>query len=309
MIKPTSASGTMARRRSGPLPCGANVILCADDFAISDGVSRAIEELGAVRRLSATSAIVTLPTWTSHAPRLAKLRPKMAIGLHINLTLGQPMAAMPRIAPDGRLPGLTTLLAMALAGRLSQDEVVAEVLRQLTAFEAGVGWPPDFVDGHQHAHALPGIRSGVVRALARHDRERRLLVRDPADRLGVIVRRGASVPKALALSALVAGFGSTVRRAGFGTNQGFSGVSDFDRRSPYEQELTRFFQLPGRRHLVMCHPGYPDAGLHAVDPIVERRQDELAAISQAPGLVDAIWHVERGATGKQLAWPGRRCQP
>ena len=49
------------------------IILCADDFGLTDGVSRAIIELCHARRLSATSALVTFDDWATQAQRLHEL--------------------------------------------------------------------------------------------------------------------------------------------------------------------------------------------------------------------------------------------
>ena len=46
------------------------IILCADDYALTEGVSRAIGELAAAQRLSATSVLVTSAHWPAAAPRL-----------------------------------------------------------------------------------------------------------------------------------------------------------------------------------------------------------------------------------------------
>ena len=252
----TAGTGECAALKSG-----ANVILCADDFAMTDGVSRGIEELALARRLSATSAIVTLPGWERHAHRLAGLRPFLAIGLHINLTLGAPLAAMPTLAPDGELPDHPRLVRMALIGQAPAPEIAAEIGRQLARFEQGTGFAPDFIDGHQHVHTLPGIRSALLEVLARHRCEPKPLVRDPADGLSAILQRRTSAHKALAIALLSRGFGKRVRAAGFPTNHGFSGVSAFDMSSCFADELATFFAMPGPRHLVMCHPGYADAAL------------------------------------------------
>ena len=48
------------------------IILCADDYALTEGVSRAIGELAAARRLSATSVLVTSAHWPAGAPRLSR---------------------------------------------------------------------------------------------------------------------------------------------------------------------------------------------------------------------------------------------
>src|SRR5690349_9625080 len=107
------------------------VILCADDYALSPGVARAIGELSAARRLSATSVLVTTTHWPALAPRLSVHRGHLAIGLHFNLTLGAPLGNMRRLAPAGILPKLGRLISGALVGYLDRVEIRDELERQL----------------------------------------------------------------------------------------------------------------------------------------------------------------------------------
>ena len=102
------------------------IILTADDYAMTDGVSRAIEDLARARRLSATSAMVTMPGWREAAPRIAALRGEIAIGLHLNLTVGAPLGPMPKLAPDGIFPSLKSLLARSLTPLLSPSAETRE---------------------------------------------------------------------------------------------------------------------------------------------------------------------------------------
>jgi chitin disaccharide deacetylase len=44
---------------------------------------------------------------------------------------------------------------------------------------------------------------------------------------------------------------------------------------------------PGRNHLVMCHPGYIDAELAAVDPVTSTREKELAFLL-SPRFADGL---------------------
>jgi hypothetical protein len=293
---------TIDEDRKTPIEPGANVILCADDFGMTEGVSRGIEELALARRLSATSALVNLPAWKTLAPRLNELRPYLATGLHLNLTLGPPTGPMPGLAPDGELPEHMALVRKCLTAAVSVDEIAAEIARQLTAFEEGTGFPPDFVDGHQHVHSLPRVRRALLEVLKDRYPGLRPLVRDPEDRPARILRRLAVPHKALAINMLSLGFGGELRGAGFVTNHGFSGVSAFDLDSSYEDELCRFFSHRGPRHLVMCHPGYPDAELAELDPVVERRHQELDAIFAVDRLDEAIWHVPGGRQRAPIDW-------
>jgi len=210
---------------------------------------------------------------------------------------------MPDLAPGGELPGLKALLVKALAGRVAHRDIVKEVCRQLVCFEAELGHPPDFIDGHQHVHALPGVRKAVVCALQKHCGGRRPLVRDPADLPVAIIARGVAPTKSLAIATLAAGFGRLVRKSGFRTNHGFSGVSSFDESVPYSRELERFFTRQGPRHLVMCHPGYPDAELARLDPVVGRRKAELETLRETPDLPARLWRPIRSRGNGELQWP------
>src|SRR5689334_15435364 len=107
------------------------VVLCADDFGLSDGVSCGILELARNGRLSATSAMTNLPGWRRAAPQLAELRGEIAVGLHLNLTAGPPLGTMPRLAPRGAMPALAALVRSALTGTLPIAEIEGEIERQL----------------------------------------------------------------------------------------------------------------------------------------------------------------------------------
>lgn len=283
--------------------CSVPPILCADDFGISPGVGSGIETLAEANRISATTAIVTLPTWSREGARLSALRARIAIGLHVNLTLGAPLGPAPDLAPSGMLPSLKALVARCLCGRApNASEVALEVGRQIDRFADVVGYLPDFIDGHQHVHVLPGIRGGFLRALSSRFSDHRPLVRDPSDRIGAIVARGCAVSKALSVAALGYGFGAALRGAGFPANSGFSGFSSFDARISYADELERSFRFAGPRHLIMCHPGYVDAELIRLDPVVTRRREELRCLLSAPHLDTRIWHMGPRCEHRLQSW-------
>jgi len=277
------------------------ILLSADDFAMTEGITRGIEELAHAGLLSATSALVTTPHWHEHAHRLANLRDSVAIGLHFNLTLGSPLGPMPRLAPDGSLPTVGKLTRLALTRRISRSEIEQEANRQLVQFESLVGAPPDFIDGHQHVHALPVVRSGLLAAVRQRAGGRRLLVRHPGDRLRAIRARGGAWKKALTISWLARGFRSEVEAAGLMVNDSFAGITEFLPEAA-EADLNASLLEPGRLHIAMCHPGHPDAELAAIDPVTERRKTEMEAIRKCPGLATRIWHPRRPADGPPINW-------
>ncbi|MXQ14500.1 ChbG/HpnK family deacetylase [Microvirga makkahensis] len=252
-----------------------NVILCADDYGLSDGVSRGIAELAAMGRLSATGAMTNMPGWRRASPDLEPLRRRIGIGLHLNLTTGAPLGPMAGLAPAGRFPSLLELLAKAFRGGLDGAEIMGEIARQLDAFEEAQGAAPSFVDGHQHVHVLPGVREALLRVLRGRGLAGRVWLRDPADRTISIVRRPVGRGKALVVRTFARGFAREAHAAGFVTNRGFSGFAPFDLSVPahriFEAALSRMDRVP----LVMCHPGYGDDELRGLDPAVESRVAEL----------------------------------
>ena len=278
------------------------IILCADDYALSEGVSRAVGELAAARRLSATSVLVTTRHWPAAAARLAVHRGRLSVGLHLNLTLGHPLGHMPGLARAGTFPGRNALLARALLGLLGTAEIQGEIERQLEAFEKGVGFPPDHIDGHEHVHVLPGVRTALLAAVSRRYRVTPPLIRDPTDRWPAIFARGTPRIKALGVAALALGFASAARACGIPTNQGFSGFSSFDVGEPYAQELARALREPGPRHIVMCHPGHVDDELGGIDAVVERRRMEYDALMRDLLLPERIWRPTRSADGPPVDW-------
>lgn len=281
--------------RPAAIASGPKAMLCADDYGISPAVSAGIEHLSIAGRLSATSCMVTFAEWPDLARRLAGLRGRIAIGLHLNLTTGAPLGPMPVLAPTGSFPAIDTVIAKAMRGAIDPTEIAVETTRQLEAFAEHAGFAPDFLDGHQHVHSLPRLRHGVLQALTIFAAGRPMLVRDPSDRLARILRRRMSVPKSNMISALAMGFAGALRSAGFLCNDGFSGVSRFDPAVPYAAEIEAAFTACGPRHLAMCHPGHVDAVLATRDAVTTRREDELATLLNAEGLTERLWRPDRSA--------------
>jgi predicted glycoside hydrolase/deacetylase ChbG (UPF0249 family) len=82
----------------------------------------------------------------------------------------------------------------ANSGPGGPEGALRELERQLEAFEAALGRPPAYLDGHRHCHA----RSGLAEALAREAAHRGLPVRSvDADHRRVLRDAGAATPDRL----------------------------------------------------------------------------------------------------------------
>jgi chitin disaccharide deacetylase len=253
------------------------LVLSADDYGLAPGVGAAIRELAAAGRLSATGCMTPSPFWPEEARALRPFSGRIDIGLHLTLTDHLPLTRPQRLAPGGRLPPLGRLMRLALARRLDPGEIEAELDAQLDAFEAAMGRPPDFVDGHQHVHQLPGVAPVLVGAWRR--RLRGAWIRVCWDAPGRILRRRVAPARSLLIALLGARLRTAALRHAIPTNDGFAGVNDFDPAKPFGDLFRRFLAAPGPRHLVMCHPGRVDAALMAADPVTTRREQELAYLA------------------------------
>lgn len=230
------------------------IVLCADDYAITTPVSRAILELAAARRISALSCMTASPLWPVHGPWLRDVRDHVDIGLHITLVDEAPLTTMPKTAPRGRLPDVGTLIVKSYLGLLDLTEIESEMRAQIDAFETVMGFSPQHLDGHLHTHVLPGIRDIVTRLA--QSRTPRPWVRNISDQITSIVKRGVAIPKATFLSFLGRDFALNTNLP---MNNGFSGLyglspSDGDYGALFEH----FVQASAGRHLIMCHPGAAD---------------------------------------------------
>lgn len=266
--------------------------LCADDFGQSAAIDHAILHLAARGRLSEVSCMVNRPAWPVDGARLAALPAVVAgrvrAGLHFNLTEGKPLSpALARRWP--RLPTLPRLILLAHLGRLPLAELGDEMQAQFAAFERAFGRPPAHVDGHQHVHHLPGVRTLLLRALA----ARPGLV---ARHTGRVAGPGFAVKRMLIQGTGGAALGRRLVASGRQANGTLLGVYDF-LDADYGGLMRHWLAaLPAQGAMIFCHPGARagDAG----DPIAAAREREFAYLDSADFAADLA------AAGVRLARGG-----
>jgi predicted glycoside hydrolase/deacetylase ChbG (UPF0249 family) len=154
------------------------------------------------------------------------------------------------------------------------------IARQLDAFEQAMGRAPDFVDGHQHVHQLPGVRDALLDVLAeRYGTGSGPTM--PAVRATVPADRRWSAGKAGVL-ALLGGwwFRRRLRSLGIPHNAGFAGVYGFDAptAADYGRHMERWLDGSPDGTLMMCHPA---TALVPGDAIAGQRVVEFDYLSSA----------------------------
>ena len=240
------------------------LILNADDYAMDERVDHAILTLIARNAVTAASAMVLSPRWTQAAGEIRQMNADC--GLHLDLTSA---FAATKLA----VPSLRSLIARSYAGRLEAAAIRDAIEAQLDLFEHALGRPPDFVDGHQHVHQLPAIRSQLLDALQRRYGAN-------AARIGIRIClarrwRGAKAQLIGALGA--APTAKLARRLGHPVNTDFLGVYGFSPEADlpllWRQWLTG---MQGDMPLAMCHVAAASSQSTIADPIRPARTGELA---------------------------------
>jgi hypothetical protein len=241
------------------------IVVCADDYGMSEGVSAVIADLVERGALSATTCLVDQPGWAGSFPSLRRLaedaQRDIAVGLHLDL--------------KSPWTGVASALA-AFRG-------------QWRRFEQDFGRPPDFIDGHRHVHLFPGPRAALFQLASEADAGGWLRqCRTSSARLSV---------KRLVLDALNAGFERRARHEGRRTNPGFGGLRRFD---PDEDIVAIWRQdLAAMRQggVLMTHPGPLDSS-DAISAC--RAQEASLLISGAVAAALAANGLEMG--GASASW-------
>jgi predicted glycoside hydrolase/deacetylase ChbG (UPF0249 family) len=259
------------------------VTLCADDYGLSRGIDAAIDELVRRGRLSALSCLTNAPSWPADGPQWAAPQPGVAVGLHFNLTDGVPLSEALRTHWP-RMPSLPSCIAAAHLGCLPLAAIAEELAAQWAAFVAATGRAPDFVDGHQHVHHLPGVRKAVLEWLRRQPKP-------PALRSTGCVLGPGSLAKRLAIEwtggrALARALAQQRGAACVPSNSVLLGVYDFV-VTDYRRLMRAWLaNVPAAGGLIFCHPGQrsPDAAGDAIAAAREREWAYLASEAFAADL-------------------------
>jgi len=217
-------------------------ILCADDFAQDDAVSIAVLRLVEAGRLSAVSCFTDAPQWRTFGRELVAGAEQVYLGVHFNLTHEF----------DRGAHALPFWIASTLARKIDGSAVLDHLRRQVDRFADVTGRLPDFIDGHQHVHAFPMIRSIVrdyVLALAQ---DHPVLVRNvslPFGQTDAPFKRRVIQAMAAAGPDVSAGWS-------FYMNEAFGGDYSLRAKVDYAALFAQWLAAAPRcGGLIMCHPG------------------------------------------------------
>jgi predicted glycoside hydrolase/deacetylase ChbG (UPF0249 family) len=255
-------------------PAPRRIILCADDYGLSPGINRAILDLIGRRRINATSVMTVAPAFdraSTAALQDAARAGNCQIGLHLTLTAPfRPLTLHFRPLQNDTFLPLSRLLGASLLRRLDREMLRAEIAAQLAVFQQMFGRPPDYIDGHQHVQAFPQVRDAFLDAVA--NAAPAAWIRQCGRAPGV--KRSAADLKSLTLDWLSAGLRKRAAKNGLTFNPAFAGAYDFTREPDFAGLFAGFLEGLPEGGLVMCHPGFVDEVLVALDPLTRQRERE-----------------------------------
>lgn len=142
------------------------LIVNADDFALTERVSRGILEAHQHGVVTSTSVLAVTPAFRRSISMLRDV-PTIGVGVHLAVVGEDPPLLSAREIPTlvderGRLfHSWKTFLPRAAAGRIDPDDVRREFTAQFEAV-ASEGFAVDHLDTHQNLHLWPLVREAIL---------------------------------------------------------------------------------------------------------------------------------------------------
>ena len=227
----------------------------ADDFGMTEGVTRGIHEAITKGIVTSTSAMACVPGAEANL-RLFLASTTGTIGAHLQLTDGRPVLPPEEVPSlvdgDGRFFSKT-----ALPWTMNADEVLREWKAQLARLRQ-LGIEPAYLDTHHHVH----LRTQLLPLMAQLANELQLPVRGGLPATVKMLRyNGCSTPDCTLLDFFGPGLDA----------------------QKLESVLTAALQTYGNDAVLelSCHPGYSSPGLEALSKYAVERESELSVFIQS----------------------------
>jgi chitin disaccharide deacetylase len=228
---------------------GRTLIVNADDFGLTAGVSRGILDAHRKGIVTSTTVIVNRPIDPALVEQL--LASGLGVGLHLNLTLGRPISSPARVRSLVDAEGVFIRDPLEAAARADKDEARIELGTQIDAFRRLIGRFPTHLDSHHH--------------VGRHEPIMELVL-DFARAIKVPVRSQDDVVRASA------------RKVKVRTTDHFIGDAGAEPYWTGDRVLEHLEALLGGTTEFMTHPGYYDDDL-AYSRYGRQRDAELTGLS------------------------------
>jgi len=264
------------------------LIINADDFGLTSGINRAVEQLHQAKVLTSATLMATGPAF-NEAVAISRANPGLGIGCHIVLTDGIPVSHPERIptllGADGKTfrPSLLDFVQALLRNTIREEEIEREALAQIQKLQhAGIN--VTHVDTHKHTHLFPAVARPLLRAM---NQSSIAAIRNPFEPAFTQNLAHSGFKRRLQLSLLkrlrpAFQRHSELQRSEVLTADGTLGISATGNLNATTLlEILGVFPTSGTFELV-CHPGYNDAELDRITTrLRSHREIEMQALKSA----------------------------
>jgi hopanoid biosynthesis associated protein HpnK len=261
------------------------LIVNADDFGLTSGVNRAIIEAHE-RGIVTSATLMANGAKFREAVEMASQTPRLSVGCHVLLVDGSPVLDPRQVsslatanpgAPKFR-DSLTSFAGLAIAGRLDEDQIEAEISAQIRKLQA-TGIRVSHLDSHKHTHMFPAVFRPMLRAAKVCGVP---AVRNPFEPLFL---GGTRNWKRRFQLGILKSFRTTFRKAleesGARTPDGCVGILTTGGLSP-ETFRQLVENLPEGTWEFVTHPGYNDAELDRTRTrLRDSRENELGILTSS----------------------------
>ncbi len=254
------------------------LIVNADDFGISAGVSRGILEGHQRGILTSTSAMVNLPDTPVFIRRAQQEAPRLGIGLHFTLSFGKPVSVAERVpslvTADGRFCSTYETL-QEMAKSFTAEDLRTELTAQFDRFVEIAGRLPDHLDSHHGITYTHPDAYDVMRGLAQ---QHQLPIRNES----WFLDSGQDSAAAERLRKIHGTYPDPIWPQAFDPQPTF-----YDQHATLENLLHAIEAVPEGVSEFACHPGY---GADLDETYAAPREQELAIVTSEA----ARTAIERG---------------
>ena len=251
------------------------IIVCADDFALNEGISSAILALLGKHCISATSCMTTSPLWPEWGERLKPLASQVDIGLHWDLTQFTPLSASSAHGLTQPLSIGQTILK-AYSRQFSLAALQQECLLQLQRFQEVMGFAPHFIDGHQHIHQFPQLRDALLEVCQSYFKQDRPPIR-LVNGYPFLSPLRDSLLKLLIHTLGRNAFKRQLDKMQWPYYEDFKGIYVFKGNPNVAALFKQFIQQISTHGIIMCHPGHLSDP--KTDPISQLREQEYSFLN------------------------------
>ncbi len=256
------------------------VIICADDFGISPGVSKGILKLAENKKISATSVMVCFDGWSQEAKSLIDFQNQIDIGLHFTLTGAIPISSPQEIPSlvnsQGELASLGDFIKKCFLKNIKSQDIKREFYKQFDRFVEFFGFAPHYIDGHHNVHQYPVVKEALLELFIEKLEGQRFYVRNTSVPFKKAFRQGANFLKIFPINLWGTPYKKLLQSNEVQTNSSFMGIYDWRQPELFGQNFKRFLRMSSIENgIIMTHPGLPDDRLKKRDAFNDGREMEF----------------------------------